>query len=179
MINLLPTEQKKTARHEYARRVRVLCVWFLFFLSIVGIATLAPPLALSTLQKDMFSTKITEQREDETYVLNQTIAQKFKTTKNMLETFSTHKNTLYISEDVFEKILAHDALGIQIEGIFYNRAADGNSRIEVGGIANTRTQLLDFVETLKGDERFLSVDVPISNFAQSRDVVFNIRIVLK
>jgi hypothetical protein len=89
------------------------------------------------------------------------------------------KGNLYISDEI-EKILKIKNRGVVINFISYSSEAAPKSgpRIQISGIADSRKDLISFVDGLRGVPGFEKVESPVSNLLADKDLEFDITITL-
>lgn len=170
----LPYSEQQNIRREY--RIRVLIVLF-FFLSIsliIGVGSLFPAYVYAILEEKNH--------------LNQVAA--FKKTADAAAITSTRKQLTEsgVTLDSISKTLESDIYSQTITGIV---AMKGNVKLNsfiiehpspttvtivLGGVANTRADLLAFKTRLQGLPGKVAVDLPISTLARDTNISFNLQI---
>ncbi len=178
MANLLPTNTKKTIRKEY--RFRFLIVSSVMLAALIGSALLLllPGYTLSSLRGDIASdqlafeknksTSLKEEEENNRIILG---------VNSKLRLLSVQKDGGPSAYDTLNRIIEIKNSDIKISSFFFGKNAD-NTSLSLSGVAATRSTLLDFINTLKAEKDFISVDLPISNFVEQRDIDFSIKIIV-
>jgi|GEM_PF-1247891 Tfp pilus assembly protein PilN len=178
MINLLPSEQIVAVKSEYRRRR--LTVFEVFVLAWLLILTLFISslyiLALAERQAavDQLATK---QKMLAVTGAGGLSAQLVQLT-NDLQTIKTAEQTRILPFGFFQKILAAKPTGVKIDHLFFAKGVEvnGESIIELAGLAGNRRALLIFLEQLRGDRTFSAVDSPVSNLIKESNVDFNLKL---
>ena len=171
MFTLIPQQNKRALAKQY--RIRLLIV-FLFFASAVvcgGTLLLLPSYISVSFDKSI------KQNE-----LNPVLAQiEAKNKQGLTSTLAQMQTSLVLIRpedgalhDAFEAINNHLAPGISIKSITYTRGVGAPSSFSVTGTASTREKLLAFVDALKTEKIFTSVNLPISDLAKQTDTPYSI-----
>lgn len=175
MINLIPPAAKKAVKQEYW--IRVSTVWLLLWAAavVVGGATLLPTYVLINSQLQVYSA--TTAAASEKVASYKDIADALVQTSNQarlivdtarLEPFSTQ----------FALIQSVTTSDILLLGLTSKRTASGFIPFTVSGIAKNRKALADFRDRLLAEDRVTTVDLPIANLAQDKDIMFTLTITL-
>lgn len=97
---------------------------------------------------------------------------------------TTDKKISYINNltnlgrvDEMEALLRGRGDDVRITSIDVEVSKEQKPVIQISGVANTRSALSSWVETLRGESLFSSVDAPLSLFTKDRDIIFNISVV--
>ncbi len=172
MGNLLPTEYKKEIYRMY--KIRLLIV-FMIFVSFTGLVILIflAPIFLSVnfefqslekeraiLEAETPELKVITELESKVSGINRKI--------QVLGQDSESKTTKVLSE-----IISNKTTGIKIKSISYSKKETG-AIIFLRGEATTRESLVLFAKRLEDIDNFTDVNLPVSNLAKDRDLVFSI-----
>ena len=79
---------------------------------------------------------------------------------------------------IVDTILAQKFSGIIIDQVAYRMVATSTAVVTVGGIADSRENLVLLSKKLQASSKFKSVDIPISNYAKEKDIEFSINLVV-
>lgn len=175
MINLIPPPAKVAVKREYFARVGV--VWLIIWsvAIMIGGVTLLPTYVLINSQVQVYSA--TAAAASEKVASYQDIADALVRTSNQarlivetarLEPLSHHIATITSEADP----------DITLLGYRLGRTDTGFTPLIVTGVAQDRQSLATFREKLLQNERIITVDLPIANLAQDRDIKFTLTIVL-
>ncbi|MBI3634558.1 MAG: hypothetical protein HY228_03005 [Candidatus Yonathbacteria bacterium] len=174
MINLLPLEEKKKIRAEYRLRLSAL-VMLATALSLLASLILLSPVYLLTLSKYQFASEKFVRLESEQGKTEQ------EKELNAQINEVNKKTALFLKEDrrqavfseIVTKIIETKGSTIRIQNIFYE-TSPGRERFVISGRADDRDLLALFVENLKKDPFFTTVDIPISSYIKSTDIDFSV-----
>ena len=180
MLNILPTEEKKKVLVEYRLRLAAISVFAVGALVFASLALLAPSYLLAVSKhnevKDSLATLEEKDSRDgqEKDVNSQIIAVNKK-----IDLFLKANATSTLKPpSVIIKILDIKDSAIKITGFTYDATAD-QERVVITGTALDREKLSQFIEALKKDPAFTSVDLPISSYVKSANIDFSAVIVRK
>ena len=67
---------------------------------------------------------------------------------------------------------------IKINSITYTVIDIKSSQLNIDGVSGNRETLRDFVKTLESSGKFETVDIPVSNYAKDKDLVFSIKLTI-
>ncbi len=180
MANLLPENKKKEIRKEFFARIIV--VFFVFsFLSIcVSIGLIFP----STILLDIKQTesRVSAKIFEETIDLNDN-----NVAINILKRENSKLKALQIKDEInfsqiLEIILDEQPSTIAINTFYYNSTINDdkkNIKLTIRGVADRRSDLIDFVDVLEREDIFSQVDFPVSNLTKGRGIDFSLIILVK
>lgn len=174
MINLLPTEEKKKTRAEYRFRlgaIVALTVALLFLISLV----LLSPVYLLTLSKYQFASEKLVKLETEQGQKEQEkeIDARIKAVNKEIALFSKENKDQVVFSEIVTKIIELKGSTIKIQNMFYE-INSGRGHFIISGRADDRDNLALFIEKLKKDSFFTTVDIPISSYIKSADIDFSV-----
>ncbi len=175
MINLIPPPAKKAIKQEYW--VRVGTIWFVIWsiAGIIGGVTLLPTYVLINSQVQVYSATAAAASE------------KIASYKDMADALvqTSNQARLIIETARLEPVSVHAARiaaatdeSITLLGLSLTRVDSGFAPVTVTGIARDRQSLAAFRDRLLIDERITSVDLPIANLAQDRNIPFTLTIMI-
>lgn len=174
MINLLPLEEKKKIRAEYRFRLATLVALATALLLLASLILLSP-VYLLTLSKYQFASEKfikleSEQgRTEQEKEINTQINEVNKKTALFLK----EDKGIAVFSDIVMKIIETKGVAIKIQNIFFE-TSPGRERFVISGKADDRDNLASFVEYLKRDSFFTTVDIPISSYIKSEDIAFSV-----
>lgn len=184
-MNLLPPEEKKIVRDKYHKRLAVVGLIFLMILlSIVlisiSISYIVSAYEIKVLKRELEA--ISKTNDARGVVSNIKI---IKDTNNKLDLLSkvSAGSLVYDLSDVFASVI--DSANLKLTSLSYDQieikkgqTKEVGHRIVVGGVADSRDKLRDFVKILQSDKRFSSVDLPVSSLIENKDIVFFITLMV-
>ncbi|MBY0376466.1 hypothetical protein K2P96_00635 [Patescibacteria group bacterium] len=178
MINLIPNQEKKRKVKDFYFRLVVVSFFILGLCSLVACVALLPSYFLSTVKKNLVSSKLDTQQKQpippagqNTLATVADVASKL----NLIET--TEKTNYLVSEKVINEIVLHKMPDIKITEFSYENNTTSGKKVVVHGIAPSRERLLIFRKSLEDDAAFKKVDLPIQNFVKGSNITFYINIV--
>ena len=175
MINLIPPAAKTAVKREYF--IRVGAVWLLIWsvAIVIGGVTLLPTYVLINSQVQVYSA--TAAAASEKVASYKDIADELVQTSNqarlIVETARLEPLSGY-----FAAITSAADAGITVLSTRLSRADGGLSPLTVTGVAQDRQSLAAFRDRLLADEHIATVDLPIANLAQDKNITFTLTIVL-
>jgi hypothetical protein len=176
MFKFLPQKEKKLLQNEYRIRVLIVLLFIIFFTEVIGIVALVPSYVLSKVKKE----QITNQKE----VFFKTVShdgsaemlEEFEASKNLLKRL-TPENKVPESRIVKKITEAQDGnISLNSFRFVYK---EGEQGVDITGVADSRESLVSYRNRLSREESFTSVDLPISNLADNKDISFVIKIKTK
>ncbi|MFT5037245.1 MAG: hypothetical protein ACI9VM_000823 [Candidatus Azotimanducaceae bacterium] len=173
MANLIPPDAKHAITVEYW--LRVVTVWFVLIgLALIVVAVLQfPTYVLVQTQLDAFSGKYNDANNSvETFAEAQRVLVEVNDLSSLL-TSSIADIGLSNLVDVLDAI-AGDS--VTISNFSFKRSETELIEIHINGLAKTRTALANFSNDIEDHPLFTEADVPISNLAKDKDILFDIDI---
>ncbi len=172
MINLIPPAARRVIIREYW--TRVVSVWLLLASAagIMVLILLLPTYLLISIKADVLNQEVAAASEKiASYDISATDILKANRHAQLLLNVQTPVPFYTLINDI--EATAGPAIAIN-DFRFLRQGM--NDTIQLAGQASTRQDLASFRDTLDGDERFLSVDLPISNLIKDRDILFSMTI---
>ncbi len=93
--------------------------------------------------------------------------------KSMVASAAPDQTRIFEALNVSEKVKPE---GVKFSDLIYSHSTDASSTIAISGVAASRSDLIVFVDDLKKQKEFASVDLPVSNLAKESDVKFTINL---
>lgn len=175
MINLIPVKAKKDLLIEYWTRVvsAWLILWSFALFASAGIilpayVLISEKVDVYSLSADQASQKVSEYKD-----VSLSLTQASQQAKIVLDEGSLSVFSDYIS--LLEDIQGNDVV---LNEIHINRDEVLITPVSISGVANNRQSLASFRDRLLAEESIIDVDLPISNLAGDKDIVFNIMVTL-
>jgi hypothetical protein len=177
MLHLLTEEHRKKVVSEYKKRVTIIfLIGFLVILTI-SFACLMPTYFMShgryqevLIKKQSLDAQTSVKLDDSS---SQSVRDMVSSVE-ALHIFDSDKSLSAIIGD----IVSHKPNGVQVKAVVINPAQDTSVVIDVGGVAQNRSSLVLFSDSLKADPLFTQVSVPLSNFAKEKDITFSMKILV-
>lgn len=163
----------------YKSRLFIVALLFLESILIFGIVSLFPSIVSSFVKE--------KEAKDRLSIVSQIVSTEEQ--KNIRESVSEVNKKIALLEakdprtvllsEAIEKIIARAGEGIRVTAFFFDKTFSASGEVlAVSGIARDRRTLLAFVDEVRLEESFMSVDLPVSNFVRSADIPFSISVTL-
>lgn len=173
MLELLPNPQRKFLKKEYFLRLSAVALSFLLATGILFLVSISPSYFLSV-EKEKIVNQEFENKKKPTFAADGEDPQAaVKNSKEMLALLKPANNEFSI-KDLIVKIAGKKSSGVKIDGISADYSKNGQYQIFIKGTSKNREFLKSFAENLRAEKGFNGVDLPISNFAKTADIDFNI-----
>ena len=174
MLNLIQPDQKRKIIREYRGRFAVMTLSVFFVLEIIALALLIPSYIISIAQVQSLNMQQTAVQSQSTVTESAQSTALLQTANNQMSILATSSTPSGAAKSI-QDLLANSGTAIRINGITYN-TQNGLREIVIQGIAATREDLVAFSNHIQGEPNVRSVDLPISNFAQSKNIDFSMTI---
>jgi hypothetical protein len=175
MTNLLPDEYKKIINTEYKRRLFTVFLWILVAIITITIVTVLPLGIKIYFEEKQVGSELQLLKSKPAVLDYSSLEKDIKDTKKDLDMLKNEvPKRLYVA-NMIEDVLAVKPSGIRFDSIVWFRE-DKYFRFMIGGRGDNREVLRQFVNNLKSNPLFVTVDLPVSSFAKPEDVDFTITI---
>lgn len=180
MLNILPKEEKKKILLEYRLRLAVVSVFAVGALILSNLVLLATSYLLTVTKNNEAKNTLVTLEEGQGRAGNEKDinAQVASVNKNIALFLKPSPQGVVLPSSSIKKILEIKGDAIKISGFTYDVGVD-QERIVITGTALDRDKLAGFIEVLKREPTFTSVDLPISSYVKSTDINFSAVIVKK
>lgn len=176
MINLIPPAAKKRVVTEYWLRVVVVWEWLAVAAIILIGFMLVPASALINSQTAAFSSAY---QDAKTGTQSYTGLVANVTQANLIAKELIHTNNTPYYSNFLTHINSLAPASIHIHVINMSWATSSIRTITVDGVADSRSALAQFKDTLSNDALFSNASLPLSNLAKDKDVPFLITLTTK
>lgn len=175
MINLIPPKAKKSLLVEYWVRVSSvwLIVWAVALFASAAIILPAYVLIGERVEVYSFSSAESSQKVGEYEDVSTSLQQASQRAKIIVDESNLPVFSDYIA--LFESLQGQ---GVSLNKIVVSRHEGGLAPAVLAGSANNRQALAFFRDRLLDQPLVISVDLPISNLAEDKDIKFNIIVTL-
>ncbi len=176
---LLPEKEIKILKREYRFRLLIFVLFFMSFAIMVGTISLIPSFLFSySLEKESL-TKIEElhknRKDDEIKAIITELGQSTK----LMNKLANSDNSVVFSH-LISKIIGHKPKGLFIRSfdlsVEKETASSTSVLVTIQGKSTSREALVSFRDRLSSDPLILSVDLPVSDLAKSKDILYSIKI---
>jgi len=175
MINLLPATDRQALRSEYRHRLFIVGGLLTFGLTIIILIIISSFAFVLSLRRDEVLGQINASRQGFSMDKLTTIQQAIKEANSLIKILAVIPSQESISA-VYRRLIDKRGVGIQLT--HFKFLGEGSGRVEISGRGVTRTDLLSYIDTLKTDTHFQSVESPVKNIIRERDITFNLTVTL-
>ncbi len=176
MINLLSTEDRRAVRAEYRHRLFVVGGLLTLGLILITIIILASFAYILSLHRGEVEEKLVTVRQQFASAELDEAREMIKQSNNSIKIFSATSSQEMVSS-IWASLITARIPGIRLTRLAFS--AQTANQVVVEGKSQTRAVLLAYLETLRQDKKFLTVDLPIKSIIQERDLVFTLTATLK
>lgn len=175
MLNILAIEEKKKILTEYRLRLAVVSVFAVGSLVLASLVLLAPSylLAVSKHNSTQNELVVLEEKYSQGGHEKEVSVQIRDLNNKILILLGDSTNTRLSPPQIILNIIKTKGDAIKIQGFTYDTIAD-QERIILVGTARDRDSLAAFIETLKNDQAYTNVTLPISSYVKSTNIEFSI-----
>ena len=171
MINLLPTEEKDALRRMYRLRIVVVALGLGALLIVVSLLLLLPSYIMLSIEEDDLTDALAHAKERHA-ALEGADQEVLRDLRNKIDLLGEPEGVAPTKS--IDRILSHRAHGIAVTHI----DVMSDEQVQIQGVADRRTTLTTFIDTLRGDSTFASVESPISSLIAESNAPFTITITL-
>ncbi len=178
MINLLLPTDKKIISTEYRSRVIIslgIAIGLLLFFLAVGLVSFY--VALNINNNSLTEALKIENLGGEIKEFDYYSSQMVKANK-MIKTLTMERSSLHIPSEIFDRIMVAKPVGIKLKNIDIGKVESSDWKLTLSGMSRQRNDLLNFINNLKKDPLFASVDSPFANLIKGGESDFSIVITL-
>jgi hypothetical protein len=172
MFTLLPPEEKKKLTKEYRQRLGAVYISSLCVTILFAAIFLLPSYMFSKAKADEIT--IAQKALEKSALLAEE-GQMLAGLKNARDELSLAILPEPVPSDVIFKVISHQSPGVRLTAFDYHYDPS-LSTLLISGIADTRQDLISFVNLLKNDPAFSSADYPISDLSSSKNINFSINL---
>lgn len=176
MLNLLTKPEKKKIIREY--RVRFWVVAFALALAgeVISLILLIPPYLSAQSRLNLLDSQSMGLQVKNITAESSRLGAVVRQTNMYLNAFNSSSTPIGVARFI-QSIVDTKGGSVRFKSLFY-KPGGGKQRILISGNANSRQSLLDFAKNIKSLPGVVSVDLPVSNFAQSKDINFSVDILV-
>ena len=177
MANLITDKQRKIVKIDYGIRLSTVSICIASLFGIFFLAYVVPYL-ISINKKDQIvaeqfqSVIVAENKENVGESASRLVSQVLDELK-AVEIYTKDRLTPSI---YFSKIVENKNSDIQITRLSFDFIKKGQEQFLISGISKSREGLVSFIEALKNEAGFASVESPISDFAKDNNIPFTLNV---
>ena len=177
MLNLLQKDQKKKIAREYRFRFLITALYISFVGEIIALILLVPPFLIAHTKSEILSSQSASLQVQNLTIETNNLTTEVQKTNTYINAFNSSTTPTGVVAAINNIVATHDS-SVRLNGLVY-KIQNGNQQIVVGGIAASRQALLDFIKRIKVQPGVISADLPVSDFANAKDINFSINILAK
>lgn len=175
MFNLLPDNLKKAIKFEYNTRRVVVILIFVILIQISTLVFMFPSWLISGSKEKGLELQLEKMGQSALSADATEIRDKIKIINNEIHLLDTGLQYPSLSPLV-DYVLSKKTPSIRINSFTYEGGKSWT--LSLKGISSTRESLVSFVDSLKKDNIFSSIDLPVSNLAKNKNIDFSIVMVV-
>ena len=186
VINILPSKEKKLLHNEYWVRFFTILMNLIAGASIIASVLLFPSYFLSKSKVMLVENELAVFNQENPGLTSSNIDNITNDINSKLDMLDKAGNPYQVSDKVLDNILSSRTGGITYSQILFGikttKTSTGEENqfvLEVHGAADNRDSLRNFKTSLDNNPSFSEVDLPISDFLEKSNLVFDISIVMK
>lgn len=171
-MNLLPLQKQKEILARYRVRLAALCVVSLSVLALTALVLMVPAYVVVSNKEALAEAQIA--RAGRGYgeaSSTQDLREIAKSIREKVSVLAPERSPSPSASAVIEDFLAHRTAGISVTALFFDMTASG-ATLSARGVAHDRQTLADFVDGVKSDPLFRTVELPASSFVQKANIDF-------
>lgn len=175
MFNLLPDSLKEEIIKEYKLRKLIIVLLIIVFLQASFFVFMMPSwVNLSNKENELLERV---KKFDNSPIVSGANALKL-TVKLLNSEAIVMDKTLEYQEfiPILNTIISNKTNSIKITDVLFTSISSSTSMLVVQGVSSTRDDLVNYKNTLDQTKMFKSVDLPVSNLAKDRNIVFSINL---
>lgn len=175
MFTFLTTEHKRRVESVYKTHLLIVFLIGMLTLMVLLILGLSPSFFIARSKKNAASTELSLTTQKVGADSIETIEKAIAESQEKVATSKEYLDKPYLTETLVN-ILKYKTSAIKINSLSFERSSQ---IILIGGVAQDRASLLEFVKKLRTDELFDVVDFPIASLVKAEKVDFNLTLYLK
>lgn len=179
-MNLLPEEDQKKISSERILRLAEFVGLGLFMLILIAVILLFAAYLFLALQSDDLKRQLEIEKRSSELKRAEALDQAIRDLNIHSRSLIDNEKSIHNPFNEFGVLLAKKPYGIYVVSVGYNRGGGKiGSTLTVNGHANTRVNLLKYVDLLEKSEKFARVNSPVSNLLSREELQFTLVLDLK
>jgi hypothetical protein len=179
MANLITEKQKVAVKTDYILRLLSLSLLMCSLLGVFFLAYVLPYLfsinKKSSIITEQFDIMIAEKNKEKVKSGVLQIADQVADQSKAVEKYVRNN---FEPSRYFSKIIESKNINIQISRLTFVSGTDSKRQFLIGGISKNREGLVEFIESLKAQSGFISVETPVSDFAKDDNFPFTLNVTI-
>jgi hypothetical protein len=177
MINLLDTKDKEWVAAESRGRYRIVNEYLLALLLLIALAAAGAFYSSLLIENRSLTEKQAALEKGAGHEEASGYANDLKAANELLAKMAADKSGLRAVSPLFDTLISLRPAGIRLNTIALDKADGKLWQIKLAGRSSRRSDLLEYVEDLKGSGLFKTVDSPFSNLIKEGDSDFALTLV--
>jgi len=174
MLSFLTQDYKTMIRREYILRFLTVVFFVLIVLAIVAGLLLIPYLTFVGSQEAISASRFALLTDSSQVRDSQTF--RIELSNLRAEALRLTPSAKVLPYELINELSALFTNGVELSSIEYTLNKDGTAAISLSGVASTRLSLQSFISTLQNVPGLTGVSIPVSAFAQDKNIGFNLSI---
>jgi hypothetical protein len=171
----LPNKEQSILKRRYLIRVAIVGLFLLSVVGLIGIGSLFPAYLSVYVEEQTQINTVASLKKDQVGTSISRLQDEMKSDAEKIRVLSS-KSAGAIPSELIE-LIAGLRGQVRITSIILNDIGTTTAAITLGGIAPTRESLVSFKNNLQELSINNKVDLPISGFAKSKDIPFNLKLI--
>lgn len=177
---LLPGAERKALKREYRIRLFIFSLFFISTAILAGTISLIPAYVQSYSQEKSALVNVENIKKNRKQSDTDRIINELKTTDENIKKINSFPKQIQYS-GIIVKLIENKNNGIAINSIQFptntNNATSSITAV-LQGRANTREALVQFKNKIEADPGVMSVELPVSDLAKSKEINYSIKVML-
>lgn len=175
MANMLPQEEQRRNRREYAGRVGIVALSFFLLVGFAALITLVPTAMIARQKVRTLKGAVAQIQQGGKQFGGEDASATIEETGQKIALVLERKRP-HTAHEAFSVIAKDREQGIAITGLSYTREDVGTTTLGIVGTAATREGLIAFTRRLEREKIFTSVHLPIANLTLYKDIDFSLSV---
>lgn len=181
IMNVLPESEKKKFKKEYWKRFIIVFVLMFALIVLLANILILPLYSFSSTKENLAEQKIEEfNQNNQDLVKEQDLNNAITDINKKTDLLSLRSGKQFsIIDDILDVVLSSRPNGVKYNQILFNKRKDNNLYVEIYGVSSDRISLKNLKNNLDSNPKVASSNLPVSNFLEKTNILFNISIVMK
>jgi len=171
MFNLLPTSLKAIIKKEYKLRKAVVILAFVVFIEVTIIIFVFPSWLVTYNNENEVKDEYESLKSEIIDVNVSPAIESIKAINSKLNILNSNLEYPKVIPYV-DLLLSKKPKSISLNQFTYSGTGANTAEINIGGVSATREALVAFVKALEEAKSFKEVNLPISNLAKEKNIIF-------
>jgi hypothetical protein len=178
MFNALPEDLKKEIKKEYRLHRTLVTLFAVFFLQICFLIAIFPTWANSYFKEKGLATQIEDMNNSQSYQDADAVYSIIESTNLKLRVINVNLASPKVVP-IVKQIISSRTSGISLSKLSFVATGGNTAVVSIEGVSKTRESLISYVSVLEKSKIFKTVDLPISNLADEKNIDFTINLTVE